>query len=113
MSEKAQEIRKRRLESMAYLKECAEIAFDFILDELDEKTSRNDYSSVELYLTNSGTPYIGHSNDSKYCDGVEFGFRYHSIFLKIIADMFKAEEGYSTKIENEAILKLIVNIDVV
>ena len=36
MSEKAQEVRKRRLESIAYLKDGAEIAFDFILNEFDE-----------------------------------------------------------------------------
>ena len=113
MSEKAQEVRKRRLESMVHLKKCAEIVFEFILNELDEKTSRKDYSSVDLYLFNSGTPYIGHGNDSKICDDVKIGFHYHSLFLEIIADMFNSEEGYSAQIDNKAVLTLIVNIDIV
>ena len=114
MSEKAQEVRKRRLESMAYLKESSEIVFDFILNELDARTAKKNYSLVELYMFDRGIPYIGHGgNDCKICDGVEIGFRYHRVFLEIIADMFNAEEGYSAKIENEVILKLIVNIDIV
>lgn len=113
MSEKAQEVRKRRLESTAYLKESSEIVFDFILNELDSRTAKKNYSSVELYMFDNGTPYIDHGNDCKICDGVEIGFRYHRVFLEIIADMFNAEEGYSAKIENEVILKLIVNIDIV
>jgi len=113
MSEKAQEVRRRRIESMECLRKSAEIAFDFILNELDEKTFRKDYSLVELHMFDGGTPYIGSGNNCKICDNVEIGFKHHSLFLKIIADMFNAEEGYSAKIENESILKLIVNIDVV
>lgn len=113
MSEKAQEVRKRRLESMAYLREQAEIVFNFILNELDARTAKKNYFSVELHIFDLGTPYIGHGNDLKMCDDGAIGLNNHNLFFKIIADMFNTEEGYSAKIENKGILTLIVNIDVV
>ena len=59
MSKKAQEVRQRRLESMAYLKKGAEIAFDFVLNEFDEKTGKGDYTPVHLFLTWEGVPRPG------------------------------------------------------
>lgn len=113
MSEKAQEVRKRRLESIAYLKDGAEIAFDFILNEFDERTAKEDYSSVSLHLINNGVPTIGYGSDFKMCNDVEIGLKYHSLFLKIIADMFNAEEGYSARVQNGGNPEVIVSIDVV
>ena len=117
MSEKAQEVRRKRLEHMRYLRESAEIAFDFILNDLDEKTSKNNYTPTRLYIDYySGTP----RNDlepycAKSCDGVKIDARYYNLFFEILEKMFNAEEGYTATFMHDdgKVSYLIVNIDIV
>ena len=115
MSEKAQEVRKRRLESMAYLKECAEIAFDFVLNELDEKTKEGDYTPLHLFISYDGTPRTTlEPGFGKDCDDARIGTKHHWLFFKMLQKMFDAEEGYTVNFicEKPRLLELSVNIDV-
>lgn len=116
MSEKAQEVRKRRLESMEYLRERAEIAFDFVLNELDEKTSKGDYSPFSLFITCSGTPCTSlEPNFAKKCDEANIGEQYHKLFFTLLEKMFNDEEGFTAKFIHgcNKVDKLIVKIDFV
>lgn len=116
MSKKAQEVRQRRLESMAYLKKGAEIAFDFVLNEFDEKTGKGDYTPVHLFLTWEGVPSTVIGNYGKRCDDVEIGRTYHEMFFEMLEKMFNDEEGYTAKFidgNDDRVSKLIVQIDFV
>lgn len=114
MSEKAQEVRERRLESMAYLKEYAEIAFDFILNEFDEKTAKGDYTPVHLFIPKTGIPCTNMEvNYGKRCDNVNLGFNYRRTFIKLLEQLFNAEKGYTAIVGDGPIPELIVQIDFV
>lgn len=115
MSEKAQEVRRKYLKSMEFFREKAEIAFDYVLDEIDERILKEDYSSVELWITSFGIPYISNSIDDNKgaCREAEIGLYNHWLFFKILEGMFNKEEGYSAKINTSGVLYLSVNLDVV
>ena len=112
MSEKAQEVRRRRLNSMLCLRKAAETTFNFVLQEFDEKTEKGDYTPVLLFIYNK-LVYI--DLDTKL-DYFYIEYNYQNTFFEILEKMFNAEEGYTAKrIDGECgeVPQLIVQIDIV
>lgn len=112
MSEKAQEVRRRRLNSMLCLRASAETAFNFVLQEFDEKTEKGDYTPVLLFIYNKQLCI----NLDKKLDYVDIEYDYQNTFFEILEKMFNAEEGYTAKrIDGECgkVPQLIVQIDIV
>jgi len=90
---KAQEVRQKRLNSIKADRDEALKIIEWILDELDKRTARKDYSPLEVIYsgyciaTNDGDEYRVNINPS-YAEAV-FNF---------IKDFFDGEEGYSAEI---------------
>lgn len=112
MSEKAQEVRKRRLGIMEYLRNSAKITFDFVLNALDEKTEKGDYLPFNLFIAPHGISCTSFDvNYRKDCDDVKIGLHYHYLFFKMLEEMFNDEEGFTAKFLLETMILEVMDME--
>lgn len=85
---KAQEVRQRRLDSIQADRDEALKVFEWLLDVLDKRTAKKDYSPLEVSFDGYYIRPADHDSYNVHDCGMKAIYDY-------VKDMFNNEEGYS------------------